>query len=97
MEHWLRQLLTLLASIGWLLSLVILIFIAGYYLEPSNPLRSEGIAGATIPIIFGFPVWFGLVILIAWKWSHLSKREIYLSGTPVVITLLGYTWSILLT
>ena len=96
MEHWLRQLLVFLSSIGWLLSLVILAFIAQYYIDATNPLRKEALIGATIPVVYGFPVWAGLIILLLWKREFISKRERNLSVVPLIAALAGFLWSFLL-
>lgn len=93
MEAWQKQLLTLLASVGWLLSIAVVLFMLSFYVNSSNPLRGEAVAGVAIPIVYGAPVWLGLGALLFFKWQALSKQQRYLSGLPVVIALAGLLWS----
>lgn len=89
MEIWQRQLLGLLASVGWLLAIAILAFLFSYLLGTGNPLRKEALLGVAIPIVYGSPVWLGLAAFIGWKWDGLTRREIALFGAPVLISLFG--------
>ena len=94
MELWQKQLLILLASIGWLLSLIIVVYMASYYLDAANPLRKEAVLGVTIPIIYGSPIWIGLLVLLLRKRNFITKRERNISVIPLLIALGGFAWSL---
>lgn len=96
MEIWQRQLLGLLASVGWLLAIAILAFLFSYLLGAGNPLRKEALLGVAIPIVYGSPVLLGLAAFIGWKWDGLTRQEIALFGAPVLISLFGLITTLIL-
>jgi hypothetical protein len=92
METWQRQLLMLLGSMGWFLSVVIIIFLASYLTDTTNPLRNESLAGAAIPSVYGLPVWVGLALMLTLKWKAITKRQKYFYIFPLFVAFMGFVW-----